>query len=101
LFPIDKACAGDKDFMFTQRLNQVPKQEQGIIEPRFYTFDNLCSSYTNTSQIPLQKNSSQICYTIKKKPNSFLKKLYNKYTCQFINKTSDSSIQLGKNSFQK
>ncbi len=26
---VDRACAGDKDFMFTQRLNQVPKQEQG------------------------------------------------------------------------
>ncbi len=26
---VDRACVGDKDFMFTQRLNQVPKQEQG------------------------------------------------------------------------
>ncbi len=26
---VDKGCVGDKDFMFTQRLNQVPKQEQG------------------------------------------------------------------------
>ncbi len=26
---VNKACPGDKDFMFTQRLNQVPKQKQG------------------------------------------------------------------------
>ncbi len=26
---VDMACVGDKYFMFTQILNQVPKQEQG------------------------------------------------------------------------
>jgi len=26
---VDRACVGNKDFIFTQRLNQVPKQEQG------------------------------------------------------------------------